>query len=168
MHSNSFTQLMVCRMVFRSNVFVHRLSAGDHCEGRCSAGQECLEVRPWRDLPGVWLSRSCRIAACSAWRSPVLVVSHTPLMLPGKTTLQDPERFVADMGALFDTLTWEQIADDTSGVMQVRCCTVSSDSKCNSRVVAPGPLVLAECLDSLWLFLHDSVEPASHMSPCRR
>lgn len=41
-------------------------------------------------------------------------------MLPGKTTLQDPERFVADMGALFDTLTWEQIADDTSGVMQVR------------------------------------------------
>ena len=42
-------------------------------------------------------------------------------MLPGKTVLQDPERFVADMGALFDTLTWEQIADDTSGVMQV-CC----------------------------------------------
>lgn len=36
------------------------------------------------------------------------------------------------MGALFDSLTWEQISDDTSGVMQVRlaasCCSRCSCS----------------------------------------
>jgi uncharacterized membrane protein YdbT with pleckstrin-like domain len=65
-------------------------------------------------------------------------------MLPGKPMLQDPERFVADMGALFDTLTWEQIADDTSGVMQVRCCNVSRHSKGSSGMLAPCPWVLAK------------------------
>jgi len=28
---------------------------------------------------------------------------------------------VADMKTLFDTLTWEQISDDTGGVIQVPC-----------------------------------------------
>lgn len=34
--------------------------------------------------------------------------------------MQDTDVFVGQMAALFDSLTWDEIADDTSGVIQVR------------------------------------------------
>jgi aarF domain-containing kinase len=35
-----------------------------------------------------------------------------------KETCERPDQFVADMKTLFDSLTWEQISDDTGGVIQ--------------------------------------------------
>jgi hypothetical protein len=42
---------------------------------------------------------------------------------------------VADMGALFDSLTWDQISDDTAGVMQV-CCWLAEVLTCQVPALA--------------------------------
>ncbi len=51
--------------------------------------------------------------------------------------LQKPEQFISDMKTLFDGLTWEQISDDTSGVIQARftsCFRLAASSCAMQRV----------------------------------